>query len=578
MASCMTFASCMDNNFDLSDVDVTMGFGSESLTLPGNNSTKEILLDDVLELDDSDFILTQENGDYVFFQEGDEVEATKVSVDEVNVSEDKSDSYDIHFSIPSGVTDYLVEEIDLAEPISKDMDVKVFEFSGNPSADVKDIYYAKANSGIELVMRFSANLAGFVSEMDYIHIDMPDFLEMELEDGMELLAGNIIKMKNVSTDNEVTIHANIKGLDFDERFSSEKQYLKFDQEKRLVTMKGAVNVSAAFSKVRPYSGDANDCSIICDVNIGEFALTEVTGRFSPSIDMDNIGNFTINSVPDFLKGDGINVDLYNPRLTLEVTSDIDVDANIDGTIKALDERGELLAEVPVKGIKINRNGISKVLICRQNPTEVAPDITQVLPVPELSTLVETIPQSISFSAEVEADETKEGIVKLGHEYTIKPSYTFEAPLAFAENACIVYSDETESFEDDLSDIDVMGDASVEISAKVVNKVPAFLAFNAFPLDKDGNEISANDLEVKVEGFIPACENGKTSVESELHIVIAQKTSKAIQKLDKVKYTVTATATHNGESVTGIALNKQTQTIIMKDIKVTLKGKVIADLN
>ena len=74
----MTLGSCMDDNYDLGDIDGTVAFGSdEGITLPGNNSTAEIMLSDILDIDESDCITTLENGDYVFFKKGDDVEPAR---------------------------------------------------------------------------------------------------------------------------------------------------------------------------------------------------------------------------------------------------------------------------------------------------------------------------------------------------------------------------------------------------------------------------------------------------------------------------------------------------------------------
>lgn len=46
---------CTDNDFDLSKIDTTIGIGGDELTLP-TNSTENIMLDDFLELNNSDLV------------------------------------------------------------------------------------------------------------------------------------------------------------------------------------------------------------------------------------------------------------------------------------------------------------------------------------------------------------------------------------------------------------------------------------------------------------------------------------------------------------------------------------------
>ena len=51
MVSAMTasLSGCIEKDYDLGDVDTTIGLGA-GMTLPSNNSTQDICLDDVLDL------------------------------------------------------------------------------------------------------------------------------------------------------------------------------------------------------------------------------------------------------------------------------------------------------------------------------------------------------------------------------------------------------------------------------------------------------------------------------------------------------------------------------------------------
>ncbi len=586
LTGCMAFASCIDSNFDLSDVDATVGVGTESLTLPGNNSTTEILLDDVLDLDNSDFITTTESGDYVLRKNGGDVSPTTVSVNSVDVEQSGTQNFDLQFTLPADIPALpnlpdVVVPVEI-EPITEAMDVKVFEYEGRHTDDVQEIVTAEVDSEIDLLVEFSPALTTTVPTMDYMSVQLPPYIvlgdfEVSHEyDRDKLNEENILRFNNLETATPIHIKARVKGLkDFQKEIPADGQYIAFTPD--MVKLRGAVHIEASFSKIQLSNIAGQELLIHSELDMGTLSLTKVTGRFNPEINMDNIGNFTINDVPDFLTEEGVVVDIYNPQLRLNIESNVDVAGIVDGVVSAKDKQGNIMAEVAVNDIRINRNAKTSVLICRQQP-EQAEDGVQVIVVPELSTLVEKIPHSISFSANAQADASQVCVVEMGKEYEIQPSYSFEAPLAFAENACIVYSDKTDGWNEDLQDIDVMDNTSVEMTATVVNNVPAFLQFTAEPIDKAGNVISSDLLGVEVDGVVDACRETGKSAESALRIKVSQKSPEAIKRLDGVKYTITAKATENGESVTGITLNKQTQTIVIKDINVTLKGKVIADLN
>ena len=55
---------CKDNDFSFDDIDATIGLGADEIALPGGNNTKEISLDDVVHLNNSNFVYIDEYGDY----------------------------------------------------------------------------------------------------------------------------------------------------------------------------------------------------------------------------------------------------------------------------------------------------------------------------------------------------------------------------------------------------------------------------------------------------------------------------------------------------------------------------------
>ena len=74
VAGFLTLTGCTNNDYDLNNVDATMGFGSESLVIP-NSSTKEIQLKDVLDLKEGGCVVTDAAGNYLFQLTGGDVEA-----------------------------------------------------------------------------------------------------------------------------------------------------------------------------------------------------------------------------------------------------------------------------------------------------------------------------------------------------------------------------------------------------------------------------------------------------------------------------------------------------------------------
>lgn len=89
-AGILAFAGCtsVDDNYDLGDLDATIGIGGDGIAIP-TSSTDSIMLSDVLDLSEDGDVKTLPNGDYVFQMAGKDVESAhpeiaKVSLNPVN--------------------------------------------------------------------------------------------------------------------------------------------------------------------------------------------------------------------------------------------------------------------------------------------------------------------------------------------------------------------------------------------------------------------------------------------------------------------------------------------------------------
>lgn len=79
-------SGCTDSDFDLSSIDSTIGLGGDGLQLPAC-STEDMLLDDVLDLNNSDFISIADNGDYIFTKDCEDMTPAHPNIDKVVVTE-----------------------------------------------------------------------------------------------------------------------------------------------------------------------------------------------------------------------------------------------------------------------------------------------------------------------------------------------------------------------------------------------------------------------------------------------------------------------------------------------------------
>lgn len=573
-AAVVGFSGCTDNDYDLSEIDSTIGIGGDGLEIP-SLSTEIIPLKDVLELEADGSVVEDEiSGDYVFRQEGAQVAPVHPFIDKINVAEQNTVSNDIElvFSSPSGTRRRHATRVG-GESIVADGWIQAFTYEGNKPEEVVELSEAEVSSTITLSIDFS-DVKSVVSKFDQIEVDMPAFMTIaNVNCGGYAFeqSGSKLTLKNVYTSSNMTITADITSLNFKEKDTS---YGSLSISGGKVKMEGKVHVTAVASSFNTGAGTTGR-KISSVMKMSKFVVNAATGKFNPEIALSDLGNIKVSGIPDFLQGGNVVVDLYNPQIKLTVTSDMDVPGTLNGVIKSF-KNGQLLATVNVDNIPIDANKTSTICICRRS--EGISGFDHVLTNANLSKLIETIPDNITFSANASADQTNNYRFELGHNYTVQPAYSVDAPIAFGENASIEYRDTLDGWNNDIKDFELAEGAYVNMDASIKSCVPAYMTVSAVPVDANGNAISADELSVEVTGSVEASKDGVSETASPVNIKVSQMKKGAMKKLDGIVFVVAGKASDGNNAVTGITLNANRHTLKVEQLKIKLVGKLIGNFN
>lgn len=561
---------CSDSDYDFNNIDATIGIGGDGLELPASN-TDNIKLSEVLDLEENGSVVADASTgfDYVFRQQGNEVEAAHPYISFITVARRQSSSSNITLSFNSVARNSRASRT--AAVLHGEGDVFEFSYEGNKPQEVEELIAAEVSSAINLKVSFQ-NLSSWVSKFDKITLTFPSYMKLAV-DG-KVIEGNAITLYDVSTAKNLQEKIEIVGLDFTKK--DDLGELKIVGDK--IQLTGKVHMAVETSNFTPGTG-ASSASIKNELSMSDIKITGATGKFNPTIDLNTLGSVHISGIPDFLKDGNVVVDLYNPQIYLTLNSNLDIEGFVGGTLKSW-KNGDVIASVEVPEFGIKANGTTRVVICRKaDKTEVNSELNA-MEVPELSKLVRTMPDEITFQANARANSQKVGTFKLGYrDYEVAPAYSIDSPIAFAEDACIEYSDDLDGWNDDIKDLNMADGAYIQLSTQVTSCVPAYLSVKATPVDVNGREISKDELEVEITGEIKASADGKTPATSPLSVKIMQKKADAFKKLDGLKVVVSGKAkASDGNAVTGVVLNAEKHTLKLNDIKIKLVGKVIGDFN
>lgn len=581
---------CTDNDFDLSKIDTTIGIGGDGLTLP-TNSTENIMLDDFLELNNSDLVSIAANGDYMFHKEGDDCTPAHPNIDKVVVtSQGINNNFKVAVVVPPSALlsgrklSKRAKKIDLIKAGGK---VAEFEYVGNAPKEIEDLTSAGVAAPVTIRVNLSHDLKGFVPKFKELTLQIPSYMHLDITScspnsyNYDPKTGKIT-LTDVSTASNIVIEGKVNMLDFKATPTTNNK-LTFVANKKnegKVNMKGEIETSISFDEI-----NANVTSIPSDLHLsavmsmGDITITSAKGKFNPDIDLGNLGNIEINDVPDFLTGDEVNVNLHNPVIELEIGSNIAVTGKVSGTIVATFDNGKPNRSVDIPKMTIKPNANTRICICKHKEGVNATNYDEVVEVPNLSDIFATIPKTIKFDADASADATQEAEVKLGYQYyTITPKYNITAPLAFDAGANISYTDSFDGWNEDIEDCEFAEGTYIELTADIENKLPAYLDVNADAIDVDGNKMSQDLIEVKVSNSIAASTDGVQAKTTPITITLREKKSGMLKKVDGLKYNIKLAAGEGNDAIVGKTINAYHHTITAKNIKVKLVGKIIADFN
>lgn len=575
-----TAVSCTDSSFDFSNIDVTIGIGGDSIAFPAS-STQDIMLDDVLDLDNSDLISIEDNGDYVFSKDGGDVRAANPSVDVVRISKRQITTSDLVVNVNGSTQQAAQRGTSRAAAVhSVEGVVSKFSYQSDANNEIVDLKSAEVESAMSIDVTFSQELRRVLGSFKTISLIMPQYATFELESSSVAPAsfdGHTMTFNNLSTSGDLHIRARLVKLDFGTAQSATNQLL-FDKNSKKAVMNGNVVVKAQFDDILSVSADPSKCFIHTEMQLGDITVNKATGMFDPKIDLANLGDVTINSIPDFLTDKDVSINLHNPMIDLAISNNIDIEAVVKGEITAYDNNGQKLASVTVPDITVKAGTDTRVRLCKTDDGT-APDGTEVKVVPTLATLMTKIPHRLCFTAEAHANAGRVSTIQLGkRDYQIKPSYCIKAPLAFDEGAQIVYRDTLDGWHDDIDDLSLAEGAYLKVTANVENRVPANLSVSAYAIDTEGREVSAQRVEVKVVGTVKGSEDGTSPVVSPLDVRLYERESGALKSIDGLVLRVVAAAGEGNDAIVGKTINAKTQTLVVRDIKIKLYGRVIGDFN
>lgn len=287
-------------------------------------------------------------------------------------------------------------------------------------------------------------------------------------------------------------------------------------------------------------------------------------------------------LPDFLKGDNITLDIWNPVLVLKTENDSPITADVSAVFKGYPAGSDTpyasaaLGQTEQDRIRLQAGTTTDYFISRKGEhpkdKETAGTTCKDITFDGISQLFSTIPGKIGIE-DIKVKSPEEGYIEIttGEEHSCNFDYEFYCLLAFGKDLRIKYTLEdikglNSTFNSDLQ-IDVN---TLSLEFNMVSTIPLSMNLTAKAVDTEGNAI--NGVNVNVNGSIKAGKIGAEAT-SPVKIILSTTEPGGLKNFDGIRLTLTG---ESNESVEGTALNKA-QSIRLTDIKARLDGGFTTNL-
>ncbi len=233
--------------------------------------------------------------------------------------------------------------------------VAEFDYLGSAPKEIVDLTSAGVYSDVSITVFPSNNLKSIVRKFKNLTLSIPSYMILDItscsvSDYTYDKNIGVVTMRNVSSSSPIYLKGVVKTLYF-KKTANDENMLKFTPVKNQdgsVVLKGVIKTGITINELNITGTTVpTDLNITANMSMDKITINSAKGRFNPEIDLGELGSVDINDVPDFLNGDDVKINLYNPIIELTVNSNIGIAGKVKGKIIAEDKDKNTIASVDI---------------------------------------------------------------------------------------------------------------------------------------------------------------------------------------------------------------------------------------
>ncbi len=493
---------CIDNDYDLSDIDTTARIKVDDLVIPVNLG--EIKLGNILDLD-PDGNIKEIDGQYVLVQDG-SFSSENIVIDPVVISSP---------SIPQNTMQLNLGTVPSLPGMTLECPIQTVESSfsclgGNVSSSIVSIENVSTDFTITYTITLPQleNVIRKISIKD-LKIKLPKGLTLSGTTGYDAMTGILdVGTVNSKASNSLSFSYTVTGIDY------KKSGLLYDPAAHTVSFSDKVSIVSGTLELNTndiISGQSipSSLNLVASYDISEINIRSFTGYLKYSVDGVRISDVELNDLPDVLTQEGTDIRIYNPQIYLNIYNPLyaqkDVKAQSGMTIISYGKGGTVYGEYSLDApgyfsVGASDNGWNAVYLA---PHEVkASEMYGAYPgakyfaFTSLSDVLSGngLPTRLNIrldSPEITPSHVIDFNLK-GDLGKVEGNYTFYSPLAFGDGSTIYYRDAVDGWNDE--DVDNIVIQKLKVSAIATSELPIALDFTGYPVDVNGKQIGNVTIE------------------------------------------------------------------------------------
>lgn len=574
-------SSCIDDNYDLSNIDTTSQIAINNLEVPINLDV--VNLKSIIAVNENSHIqvYTDKNGQkYYAVREIGTFASSSIHIAEVSCpaptiapSETTIDGSSI--SIP-GITIPSIPNIPITPPagidISYDIPLSINKFAYEIKNIDPAIHALKSIKIKPMDIRLTMSIEGAndaVSSIEYKNLKLmaPKGFSAkvtEAEGTYDSETGEISVPNLISSDGVASVTLTVEGIDF-ETFGTELSY-------NTHTLPYAGEIDIVSGKIHAVtSGKTLPSSFTLKVEtvLDDITATAFSGIVEYNLSGVEIPDVDIYYLPEFIAGNQTNISLINPQIYLNVNNPVakyglECQTGVTITAKRKGQPNkEFSLDEPYFTIGADNGNRYSFCLSPENPITPQPDYGENFSWVNFSSLSDVlsgdgIPQRLGITLDNPCIPMQSvSDFQLGSEIeAVDGKYEFIAPLALKDGSVIIYTTTEKGWGDE--DLDGLTIDKLEVTANVNSNMPLKAILSATILDRNGNTVDATLTCSEVPAFA-----------QNIPLTISLEGGESIKNLDGITFTAVVTA--DGET----ALSPD-MTISLSDVRAKVSGNYTTD--